>query len=116
MAEFYVMPKQIKMAKLTIEKARILAKDIAQKIVTHEISEYEGGTMIWKEIVDRLDKCPDDLWIFKSRASAIEDCKWNAEQGGSNNDEFIWRSEQEIFNAARFLIESGIEICQIQKS
>lgn len=57
---------------------------------------------IWKEVIDKLgSRCPDDLWPFKSNASAIEDIKWNAEQGGDSNESIIRQCEQEILVAAR---------------
>lgn len=94
------------MERLTIEEARELAKVIAQQIVTKEIVEYAGGMKIWKEIIDNLDvECPDDLWPFKSNTSAIEDCKWNAEEGGTNNAKLIHKCEQEIMDAAKKLIK-----------
>lgn len=81
-----------------------LARAIARKIVSGEISEYAGGLRIWKEVIDKLDsKSPDDLWSFKSNASAIEDIKWNADQGGNRNEKLIRQCEQEIMTAAQQL-------------
>ena len=69
-----------------------------------EISEYAGGLRIWKEVIDKLgSKSPDDLWSFKANASAIEDIKWNAEQGGNRNEKLIRQCEQEIMAAAQQL-------------
>ncbi len=94
------------MKKITIDNARILAKAIARQIVTKEITEYAGGMKIWKEVIDNLEgECPDDLWPFKSNASAIEDCKWYTEQGGVNMDKLIHQCEKEIMDAAKELIK-----------
>jgi hypothetical protein len=42
--------------------------------------------IIWKEILERLNqKIPDDLWPFKSNASAIEDCIADTEECGSDH-------------------------------
>jgi hypothetical protein len=86
------------------DDAYSLARAIAEEIVSGKISEYAGGTRIWKEVIDKLgSRCPDDLWPFKSNASAIEDIKWNAEEGGSKNEALIRRCEQEIVDAAKKL-------------
>ena len=86
--------------------AYTLARTTAQRIVSGELSEYEGGMKIWKEVIDKLSsKCPNDLWPFKSNASAIEDIKWNAEQGGDGNKNLICQCEQEILAAARKLAD-----------
>lgn len=48
------------------------ARALARRIVAGAVSPYEGATTIWKEVVDRLGPpVPDDLWPFKSNASAI---------------------------------------------
>ena len=96
------------MKNLSLKEGCLLAKNIAQKIISREINEYEGGIKIWKDVIERLEEgCPDNLWAFKSNASAIEDCKWNFEQGGANNDKLIKECEQEIMNAAKKLIEDA---------
>lgn len=92
------------MEEINKDDAYTLAIAIAKDIVSGEISEYEGGLRIWKEVIDKLGvKCPDDLWPFKSNASAIADIKWNAEQGGNKNEELIRQCEQEITVAAKEL-------------
>ena len=96
------------MEKISINDAFSLARVIAESIVSGEISEYEGGMKIWKEVIDKLgSKCPDDLWPFKSNASAIEDIKWNAEQGGNKNEMLIRQCEQEIMDAANQLTKQA---------
>jgi hypothetical protein len=88
--------------------AYTLARTTAEKIVSGELSEYEGGMKIWKEVIDKLgSRCPDDLWPFKSNASAIEDIKWNAEQGGNRNESSIRQCQQEILVAARKLADQA---------
>lgn len=83
-----------------------LATRIAEKIIRFEISEFDGGRAIWKEIVDRLDHPkPKDLWVFMSNTSAIEDLQANAEGGGASNPELIGRYEREIRRAAQVLID-----------
>lgn len=87
----------------------MLARTIAKRIVSGELSEYEGGMTIWKEVIDKFgSRCPDDLWPFKSNASAIEDIKWNAEQGGNGNESLILQCEQEILVAARKLADQAL--------
>ena len=94
------------MEEINRDDAYSLARKIAKRIVTGEISEYEGGMKIWKEVIDKLSlKCPDDLWPFKSNSSAIEDINWNAEQGGNKNEKLIYECEQEIMAAAKELIK-----------
>lgn len=81
-----------------------LARTIAHRIVSGELAEFEGGMAIWKEVIEKIGTgCPDDLWPFKSNASAIEDIKWNAEQGGERNERLVRQCEQEIFAAAEKL-------------
>lgn len=85
-----------------------LARTIAHGIVSGERSEFEGGMAIWKEVIDKIGpRCPDDLWPFKSNASAIEDIKWNAEQGGEGNERLIRQCEQEIIAAAKKLADQA---------
>jgi hypothetical protein len=96
------------MEELSQEDAYSLARVIAMKIMSGEISEYAGGMRIWKEVINKLgSRCPDDLWPFKSNASAIEDSIWNAEQGGSKNEKLIRQCEQEIMDAAKQLTQQA---------
>ena len=90
------------------DDAYSLARAIAEKIVSGEISEYAGGMRIWKDVIDKLgSRCPDDLWPFKSNSSAIEDIKWNAEQGGDRNEKLIRQCEHEIMAAAKQLTKQA---------
>lgn len=92
------------MERIDDTEARRRASAIARGIACGEISEYAGAMRIWKEIIDRMGpRCPDDLWPFKSNASAIEDILWNAGQGGSPNASLILQCEREIMAAARVL-------------
>ena len=85
-----------------------LARVTAERIVSGELSEYAGAMKIWKEVIDKLGiSCPDDLWPFKSNASAIEDIKWNIDEGGNSNDKLIQQCEQEIMAAARELTQQA---------
>lgn len=96
------------MEEINSDNAYSRARALAREIVSGEISEYAGGMRIWKEVIDKLGaRCPDDLWPFKSNASAIEDIKWNAEQGGNKNEELIRQCEREIMVAARKLTEQA---------
>ena len=91
---------------LPIHDARNRAKTISHAIVSGELSALEGGMKIWKEVVDRLEPpIPDELWVFKSNASAIEDCYTDTELWGSDHSELIQSCEQEIKNAAQNLIQ-----------
>ena len=85
------------MDELSIDAAYEAAAAVARTVVSSEVSPYAGGTKIWKEIVERLEPpIPDDLWSFKSNASAIEDCRWNEEQTGVSHNELIAECEKEI--------------------
>ncbi len=91
---------------MKIEQARQAARIIAQEILAGDVAVYEGAMRIWKQVIDKLDgKIPDDLWVFKSNASAIEDCKWNAEESGVRHDELIQQCEQEIIDGAKRLFQ-----------
>jgi hypothetical protein len=93
------------MKTIKIDEAHLLAKEIARKIVSQELSEHMGAMKIWKEIIDYMGpKCPDSLWEFKSNASAIEDIIWNAENGGAKHDDLIRECKQEIMHAAKKLL------------
>ena len=93
---------------MNIVEARKIAIGIAEKIVEGRMPPYDGALWIWKEILDRLDeKIPDDLWIFKSNASAIEDCRWNFESGGSEHVALTRQLEQEILSAAKALTRNN---------
>jgi hypothetical protein len=73
--------------KYTSAQARNEARLIAQLIYAGEIDAYDGAMKIWKEILDKLDeRIPDDLWIFKSNASAIEDMLWVMREDNSEYD------------------------------
>jgi hypothetical protein len=96
------------MDEISRDDAYSLARVIAEKIVSGEISEFAGGMRIWKEVIDRLrSACPDDLWPFKSNASAIEDIRWNAGQGGDPGEELIRQCENEIMAAAQRLTKQA---------
>lgn len=96
------------MREISTDHAYALAKDTAKRIVSGELSEYDGAMIIWKEVIDKLgSRCPDDLWPFKSNASAIEDIKWNDEQSGNRNESLIRRCEQEILVAAKKLADQA---------
>lgn len=97
------------MEEISRDDAYSLAKALAARILSGELSAYEGGMKIWKEVVDKLgSKCPDDLWPFKSNSSAIEDIRWNAGQGGDGNEGLIRQCEQEILAAARNLADPAL--------
>ena len=42
------------MEELDLIKAYSLARTIAKKIVSGEISKYDGGMKIWKEVIDKF--------------------------------------------------------------
>ncbi|NJN63906.1 MAG: hypothetical protein HC882_02860 [Acidobacteria bacterium] len=92
---------------MKLAAARLAAREIAEGIVEGRVDPFDGATIIWKRLLEDLDEpIPDDLWPFKSNASAIEDCIFEAERSGSNYDALIARCRQEIVDAARALIES----------
>lgn len=90
---------------MKLSQARLETTAIAKQIVSGEMDAYDGAMKIWKDILNNVDeRLPDDLWPFKSNASAIEDCLWNAQDGGSNHDELIAQCKAEILQAAKQLL------------
>ena len=93
---------------MIVSEAINRARTIAKAILAGDLSAYEGGTKIWKNIVDHLEPpIPDALWVFKSNASAIEDCYTDTELWGSDHRELIECCEQEIIEAALQLVRSS---------
>lgn len=100
----------------TIAEAREVAILIAQQIVSGEMEPYDGAMKIWKQALDKLEThIPDDLWPFKSNASAIEDCLWNSQESGSDNDILIAQCKKEIVQTAELLVRESI-IRQLTKT
>ncbi len=92
---------------MRISEANSRSALIAEKIVSGDLDPYDGAMMIWKQIVEHLHgPTPDDLWVFKSCASAIEDYLWNAENGGADHESQIYHEKEEIVRAAVTLIAS----------
>ena len=87
------------------EAAMALAREIAREIIKGNIEEYEGGTKIWKEILDYVNPIPEPLWVFKANASAIEDYMIDTEQFGSDHAALIMRCKKEIREAANKIVE-----------
>ena len=88
-----------------IDAARQAASEIAAQIANGELDAYEGAMRIWKQVIDHLESpIPDDLWPFKSNASAIEDCLWDSQESGTNHDALIAQCKEEILRASRQLI------------
>ena len=86
---------------MQLREARIEASKVAEQIVSGTIDPYDGAMMIWKQILDNLnEKIPDDLWTFKSCASAIEDYLFNTKDSGANYDAQIAKEKVEIMQAA----------------
>lgn len=86
------------------EEAIDRATAIAKRIASGALEPYEGATMIWKQILVHLEHIPDELWPFKSCASAIEDCLWNAQESSSCHDVLIADQKREIMQAATTLV------------
>ncbi len=80
---------------------------IAERIISGDMEPYDGAMMIWKQIVNNLDRIPDELWPFKSCASAIEDYIWNAQDSGSIHDAEIANEKRKIIQAAIRLLKSN---------
>jgi hypothetical protein len=95
---------------MTTAEARSAARLVARRIVRGEVEAYAGATTIWKQILDALEgPIPDDLWPFKSAASAIEDCLWDAQDSGADHDLPIARCREEIVQAARRLAGADLD-------
>ena len=82
-----------------------LVRGVAESIVKGELSEYEGAAKIWKEVLDVVEKIPDDLWIFKSEASVIESCMSDFEEHGSDHTDLINESKAKIMSAAKSILQ-----------
>jgi hypothetical protein len=87
------------------EAAMGLVQGIADSIVNGELSEFEGALKIWKEVLDVLEKIPDDLWVFKSEASLIESCMADFEEHGSDHTDLINQSKANIMSAAQLILQ-----------
>lgn len=83
------------------------ATQVAKDILSEAVSPYDGATYCWKVIFRNLDRVPDELWAFKSNASAIEDCYADAEQFGSNHEVLIATCTKEIVDACLALVQAG---------
>ncbi|MEJ2591007.1 MAG: hypothetical protein P8178_06350 [Candidatus Thiodiazotropha sp.] len=100
----YVIPSET-------EAAISLSKKIAMEILSGAKTPYQGAMFIWKNIINHIDDIPDDLWLFKSYASAIEDIlshvkNYVAVGDASDYDKLIQTSEQEILKAAKKLCDT----------
>jgi hypothetical protein len=84
-----------------------LVQGVAKSIVNGELSEYEGGLKIWKEVLDVMEKIPDDLWVFKSEASLIEDCMADFEEHGSEHTDLINASKAKIMSSAQLILQKS---------
>jgi len=87
------------------EAAMGLVQGIADSIVNGKLSEFEGALKIWKEVLDVLEKIPDDLWVFKSEASLIESCMTDFEEHGSDHTDLINQSKANIMSAAQLILQ-----------
>lgn len=85
------------------EAAIELSREVAREIVSGATDEYEGAMRIWKEILDFVDPVPETLWVFKSSASAIEDCLIDTEEHGGDHAEFIAKCRNDIRAASEKL-------------
>ena len=95
---------------MILSEARNLVRVFARQIVNNEIDPYEGAMQIWKLVLDKLEgRIPDDLWPFKSNASAIEDYLWNAKESVSNYDAQITQCKNEIKSAAKAILLNGFK-------
>jgi hypothetical protein len=94
---------------MNISEARQEAAIIVKLIVSGNADAYDGAMTIWKEVLDKLDgPIPDDLWPFKSNASAIEDILWNEQDCGSRNDASVARCKSDILQAAKLLLAPSL--------
>ena len=81
-----------------------LVQGVAESMMKGELSEYEGALKIWKEVLDALEKIPDELWVFKSEASLIEDCLTDREVHNSDHTDLINASKAKIMAAAKSVL------------
>ncbi|MGD9172062.1 MAG: hypothetical protein PVI97_18745 [Candidatus Thiodiazotropha sp.] len=93
------------------EAAITLSKKIAAEILSGTKSPYEGAMYIWKNIIRNSNDIPDELWPFKSNASAIEDALSHVKSyvGGGDPSEYvdlIQACESEILDSAKQLCVS----------
>ena len=68
------------------------------------ITEYEGAMKIWKEVLVVMEQIPDDLWVFKSEASLIEDRLTNFEEHGSDHTDLVNTSKAKIMSASKLIL------------
>jgi hypothetical protein len=95
---------------MTLAEARAAARLIAHGISSGDVDPYEGARKIWKDTLERLHTgIPDDLWPFKSNASAIEDCLWDAGESGADHSVLMARCREAIVRAAQALVRSTSE-------
>lgn len=91
---------------MELREAYPKAIEISKSIISGDLDPYEGAMKVWKEILDYLEeRIPEDLWSFKSNASAIEDIIWNFENGGEENKKLIKSCKMEVVEASKYLIE-----------
>jgi hypothetical protein len=84
-----------------------LVREIANQIINNEIDAYKGSMKIWKEILNYLDNIPDNLLIFKSNASSIEDMIFDTYEFRANHEEAILKLKNELFNASKAILNEA---------
>jgi hypothetical protein len=84
-----------------------LSRQIAERITSGQIGEYEGAKEIW-EIYDlwnpETSNTSDLLWIFKSASSCIEDYKFAMDEFDSKYISQIEEEQRRIVAAAKQLL------------
>lgn len=96
---------------VNVALAREAARVIAARIVRGEVDAYVGATQIWKHVLNGMnERIPDDLWPFKSNASAIEDCLVDTADGGRHHEALLAQCRADIVDAARMLADNAPDV------
>jgi hypothetical protein len=87
----------------------LLSNNVAQRIVLRDISEYDGGKLLWG-LADKwpieTSEVPEILWKFKCCASSIEDFQFDMADGHCDHTESINNTKQEILDLAKNMMET----------
>src|SRR3989339_733152 len=101
--------KELKIKLPDVEEAiLLLSKDIAGRIISKNISEYDGSKLIeglLEKWPNGYSNVPNILWSFKCFASEIEDLQFAMEDGKNNYTDFIKVTKLKIIELAERMLE-----------